>query len=351
MAGSADGVDVLREAVHLLIARQDLPGSVMEQAMQVLMTGRADAAEAAAFLTALRMKGESPDELATAARVLRRHMEPLDIRNLPAVDTCGTGGDQTGTLNLSTAAAFVVAGCGVPVVKHGNRAVSSRSGSADVLTALGVRVDVPPAIALLCLEEGGMAFCFAPRYHPAMRHVARVRQALGFRTLFNLLGPLCNPAGVRYQLLGVGRPELLDLMANTLLRLGSGEAFVVHGSDGLDEVSLTGPTIVRWVRQSGLDHLIWAPEDFGLPRHSLEEIRVADAAESAARIRTVLAGQHGPDRDFVLANAAAVLVLVRAASDLRDAVARAAEAIDSGKALAVLQKLIRLTTEAVVDQS
>ncbi len=342
---------MLREAVQLLIARQDLPESVMEQAMQALMTGQAEAAEAAAFLTALRMKGETPDELATAARVLRRHMEPLPIGNRSAADTCGTGGDQTGTLNLSTAAAFVVAGCGVPVVKHGNRAVSSRSGSADVLTALGVRVDVPPTVALRCLEEAGMAFCFAPRYHPAMKHVAQVRQALGFRTLFNLLGPLCNPAGVRHQLLGVGRPELLDLMANTLLRLGCGVAFVVHGSDGLDEVSLTGPTLVRRVRQGRLDHLSWTPEDFGLPRRSLEEIRVAGPAESAARIEAVLTGRHGPDRDFVLANAAAVLVLVRAAAHLSDAVARAAEALDSGKALAVLQKLIRVTTEEGIGQS
>lgn len=270
-------------------------------------------------------------------------MEPLEIGDRQAVDTCGTGGDHSGTLNLSTAAAFVVAGCGISVVKHGNRAVSSRSGSADVLTALGVRVDVAPEAARRCLEEAGMAFCFAPRYHPAMKHVAKVRQALGFRTLFNLLGPLCNPARVRYQLLGVGRPELLDLMAETLLQLGGTEAFVVHGSDGLDEVSLSGPTQVRLVRKEGIEKRTWTPTDFGLPSHSVESIRVRDAAESAVRIKAVLEGEHGPARDFVVANAAAVLVLVGVADDLRSAAARAVQAIDSGQAQAVLRGLIRVT--------
>lgn len=336
---------MLQDAVKRLVEGKNLPPDLMDQAMQVLMTGEAGEAEAAAFLTALRMKGETPEELAAAARVLRQHMEPLVIGDRQAVDTCGTGGDQSGTLNLSTAAALVVAACGVPVVKHGNRAVSSRSGSADVLTALGVRVDVPAKVARRCLDEAGMAFCFAPRYHPAMRHVARVRQALGFHTIFNLLGPLCNPAGVRCQLLGAGRPELLDLLAETLVQLGGCEAFVVHGHGGLDEVSLSGPTEVRWVRQETIDKQTWTPEQFDLPRHSLDTIRVSGAAQSAERIREVLQGRHGPARDFVLANAAAVLHLAGVAGSLRIGVAQAAEAVDRGRAEGVLERLVRLTND------
>jgi anthranilate phosphoribosyltransferase len=337
---------MLREAVRQLVEGRSLSAQDIQQAMLELIGGRAGEVEAAAFLTALRIRGETPAQLAAAAEVLRRHMEHLDVGNLEVLDTCGTGGDQTGTLNLSTLAALIVAASGVPVVKHGNRAVSSRSGSADVLQALGVRVDVDPWMARRCLEEAGLAFCFAPRYHPALRFVAPVRQALGFRTIFNLLGPLCNPAGARWHLLGVGSREHLDLLAETLLRLGRTTAFVVHGSDGLDEVTLSGPTLVRRVSNGQVQALTWQPEDFGLSRESAEALCVADAAESAGRIRAVLDGRKGPDRSFVLANAAAALLLTGKAASLPEGVAQAEAALDSGRARDVLQRLVRLTHQA-----
>jgi anthranilate phosphoribosyltransferase len=330
----------LSEALATLAERRDLTPDQMQEAMRALMRGEGGEAETAAFLTALRVKGESPAELAAAVEILREHMVPLDAGGREVVDTCGTGGDGQGTFNISTAAALVVAGCGVHVVKHGNRGVSSASGSADVFAALGVKIDPEPRVVQRCLEDAGFAFCFAPRFHPAMRHVAEVRKRLRFRTIFNLAGPLCNPARVRHQLLGVGRPELLDLMADCLGRIGTKSAFVIHATDGLDEVSLGAPT--AW-RSAGVERPkqagFWGPEEFGLGACNTAELRVGSPVESAGHIREVLAGKQGPHRDAVLANAAVALMTVRPLA-LPEAVNLAAEAVDRGRAQQVLERLV-----------
>jgi anthranilate phosphoribosyltransferase len=330
---------MLQAALALLVERQQLPAETMRAAMQQIMQGQGTEAEVAAFLTALRVKGETADELATAVSVLRQHMVHLDHGARAVVDTCGTGGDGSGTFNISTAAALVTAACGVPVVKHGNRGVSSSSGSSDVLTALGVKVDVDASVVSCCLSETSFGFCFAPRFHPAMRHVAEVRKRLRFRTMFNLMGPLCNPAGARFQLIGVGRPELLDLLGESLRRLGTESAFVVHGEDGLDEVTLSGRTFVRQVCQGSVSALEWQPGDFGLSPGAREALLASGPKESADRIVAVLAGELGPARDVVLANAAAVLLAARRVDSLRAGVELGASAIVAGKAREVLERL------------
>ena len=302
------------------------------------MAGQCGEAEGAAFLTALRMKGETAGEIAAAAQVLREHMVRWDPGR-SVLDTCGTGGDCAGTFNISTAAAFVVAGAGVPVVKHGNRSVSSKSGSADVLAALGVAIEGNAEQARQALDRAGLAFCFAPNFHPSMKHVAGLRKKLGFPTIFNCLGPLANPAGAEFQLLGVGRPELLDLMAGALAKLGTKHAFVVHGGDGLDEVSLSSTTFVREVRGGTITRLEWPMEDFGLGLHSMSELAAIDAPASAAMIRDVLSGAGGAARNIVLANAAAGLLVAERAKSIKEGVALAADSIDSGRAARVLELL------------
>jgi anthranilate phosphoribosyltransferase len=260
----------------------------------------------------------------------------------PVLDTCGTGGDGSGTFNISTATALVVAGAGVPVVKHGNRSVSSRSGSADVLAALGVGVESGPAWSQSCLNETGFAFCFAPHFHPALAKVGPLRQKLGVRTIFNLLGPLLNPAGAEHQLLGVGRADLLDPMAGALARLGTTRAFLVCGRDGIDEVSLSSPTLVRAVRNGTVESLEWTAADFGLEPVEPGVLRADGPPDSAAIIRQVLAGSDDPARRVVLANAAAALVAAGRAATLRDGVAVAAQSIDSGAARRVLEGVCRI---------
>jgi anthranilate phosphoribosyltransferase len=255
------------------------------------------------------------------------------------LDTCGTGGDGTGTFNISTAAALVAAACGVPVVKHGNRSASGRTGSADVLAALGVQVEGDGARARRCLDRTGIAFCFAPHFHPAMRHVARVRQRLGVPTLFNCLGPLANPAGAPYQLLGVGRPDLLDRMAGALARLGTRRALVVCGEDGLDEVSLSAPTQVREVRGGTVAALRWTPADFGLEPCPLADLAADGPEASAALIRDVLAGRDGPAARVVVANTAAALLAAERVPTLAEGVAQARQAVRDGRARAVLGRL------------
>ncbi len=291
-------------------------------------------AELAALLTALRLRGETADELFGAASALRRRAAPLDLGVPGLLDTCGTGGDHAGTFNISTAAALVAAAAGAKVAKHGNRAVSSSSGSADVLECLGVPLLAEPDAVRASLGRFGFAFFFAPHWHPAMAVVRPLRRRLGFRTLFNLLGPLCNPAGAERQVVGVGRrgggERLLDPMAEALQRLGVRNAVVVQGSDGLDEATLAGPTAVRHVTPEGIAMLTWTPEDFGLPRSTAEAWQAADAKASAAILRGIFAGEKGPPRDIVLANAAAALWTAGQVSSLAEGVAQAADALDRG---------------------
>jgi anthranilate phosphoribosyltransferase len=324
-----------------LVNRRDLDGVRMCELMHGLVGGSCDETATASLLIALSMKGETADELATAAAVLREYMTPFHAGRSDHLDTCGTGGDGTGTFNISTATALVAAGAGVPVVKHGNRAASSRSGSADVLAALGVSVAGDAACARRCLDRVGMAFCFAPHFHPALQRVAAVRRRLGVRTMFNLLGPLANPAHAPYQLLGVGRAENLDRMAGAIARLGTRRALLVCGRDGLDEVSLSGPTLVREVCDGAIAAFEWTPADFDLEPCRLDELRADGPEESAAVIRDVLAGKEGAALRVVLANAAAALLAAERVTTLGEGVKRAAAAVADGRAALVLEGLVR----------
>jgi anthranilate phosphoribosyltransferase len=336
------------EALARVIDRRELSSEEMRAVMEEMMAGRFGEAEAAALLTALRMKGETAAEIAAAAAVLREHMLRFECGRTDVLDTCGTGGDGTGTFNISTAAALVAAGAGVPVVKHGNRAMSSRSGSADVLAVLGVTVEGDMAWARRCFDRAGLAFCFAPHFHPALRHVGPLRRRLGVRTLFNLLGPLANPAGAPYQLLGVGRADLLDTLAGALARLGTRHALLVCGRDGLDEVSLSAPTLVREVRGSSVTESEWTPADFGMEPCDLIDLRVDGPQESAARIRDILAGRPSPSARVVLANAAVALLAAERVRTPAEGVAMAAESIRGGRALGVLDQLVACSREGVL---
>ncbi len=316
-----------------------------EAAMEEVLGGRWSTDEITSFLQALRERELTVDELAGFATAMRRHAEKVFPDGPPPgwtlVDTCGTGGDATGTFNISTCAAFVVAGAGVRVAKHGNRSISSKCGSADVLEALGVKVDSDAAQVRACIEKIGIGFLFAPVMHSAVRHAMPARRALGGRTVFNLLGPLTNPAGAQAQVLGVYDAAVTELVAQTLAELGCKRAFVVHGADGLDEISLSGETRVSEVRDGAVRTYTVTPEDFGLPRAPLSAMAGGDAQQNAQIIRDVLAGKAGPHRDIVLANAAASLVAAGAAAGFRQGVARAASAITSGAAAAKLAEMAR----------
>jgi len=327
------------EVLSTLIDRRDLADERMRAVMEELISGGCGEAEAAAFLIALRMKGETAAEIAAAAQVLRDHMVRWDPGRAHVLDTCGTGGDGTRTFNISTAAAFVVAAAGVPVVKHGNRAVSGRSGSADVLAALGVSIEGDADHARRCLDQAGLAFCFAPQFHPALGHLATIRRRLGVPTLFNCLGPLANPAGARYQLVGVSRPDLLERMAGALARLGTEHALVVFGQDGLDEVSLSAPTAVREIKGGRITPREWTPADFDLEPCRLAELHADSAEASAAMVQQVLEGRDGAAARVVLANAAAALLAAEKVTSVVEGVARAREAVSSGRARNVLEKL------------
>jgi anthranilate phosphoribosyltransferase len=327
------------EALPALVDGREVPEAVMATAMRALTSGNVDETEAAAFLIGLRMKGETAGEISAAASVLREKMVRLDARGAAVLDTCGTGGDGCGTFNISTAVALVVAASGCSVVKHGNRSVSSRSGSADVLAELGVPVEKGPEWAQKCLDRFGFAFCFAPHFHPALADIGPLRRKLGVRTIFNLLGPLLNPAFAAHQLLGVGQLRLLDALAGAAAKLGTRRAILVCGADGLDEVGLWGPTHVRSVARGVVSEAQWRHVDFGLEACALDELKADGPAQSAAVIRSVLDKRPGPPRDIVLANAAAALLAAERTTTLAQGAAVAATAIDSGAAQRLLEQL------------
>jgi anthranilate phosphoribosyltransferase len=315
----------------------------MTAAMNAIMSGQCDDGQIGLFLTALSTKGETAEEVAGAARAMRAHMTPIRHHYGKLLDTCGTGGGGSNLFNVSTAAALVIAAAGVPVAKHGNRSVTSFSGSADVLSELGVNISAGVPTVERCLDELGICFCFAPLMHPAMRHVAAVRKKLGMRTIFNILGPLSNPAGASHQLLGAGRPELRPLLASALRLLGVERALVVSGEDGLGEITLAGATHATEVAAAYEQQRDFCPEDFGLATQSLDSVRVNGPEESAAIIRRVLSGEAGPARDVVVLNAAAGLLTFDASQTPKTCAARAAEAIDSGSAAKRLQQLAELS--------
>ncbi|MBU0741939.1 anthranilate phosphoribosyltransferase [bacterium] len=333
----------MRALLDKLLDGVDLTGEEARELMSAIMDGAAAPAQIAAALAALRVKGETVDEIAGFARAMRERVDAVDVSGDKVIDTCGTGGDARGTFNISTATALVAAGMGITVAKHGNRAVSSSCGSADVLEALGVAVDLPPARVAELVDELGIGFMFAPRHHPAMRHAMPVRRELGARTVFNVLGPLTNPAGVRRQLLGVYRPALTVTLARVLGRLGSERAFVVCGYDGVDEVSATGPTHVAELRDGEVREYSFAPELVGLERCSLDDLAGGDPQMNARRVREVLDGASGPCRDAVLLNAGFCAVLAGLTDDPAEGVELAAAAVDGGRARAVLDALVERT--------
>lgn len=322
---------------------EDLGQEEMADVIAAIISGGWCDQEIALFLNALRMKGETVAEIAGAAAALRAHMTRVRSRHPNLLDTCGTGGDASGTFNISTAAAIVTAAAGVPVAKHGNRSITSKSGSADVLRELGVNVEAPVSTVERCLDELGLGFCFAPQLHPSMKHVATARRMLGVQTIFNLLGPLCNPASAPFQLLGVGKPHAREQLAAALQLLGATRALVVCGDDGLDEVTLSTTTHVSEVTRAGTREFTWRPADFGLVAAEKTSMLVEDAAASAALIRRVLAGEPGPPRDIVVLNAGAALWTAGAAPALPMCAARAAMAIDSGAACDLLAKLVEVS--------
>jgi len=332
----------LRGAIAKVAAGNSLSQEEAAEAFDLVMSGAATPAQIGALVMGLRARGETVDEIAGAARAMRAKV--LTVRAPEgAIDTCGTGGDGKGTFNISTCAAFVVAGAGVPVAKHGNRAISSRSGSADVLKELGVNIEASPETISCCITECGLGFMFAPAHHAAMRHVAQVRTELGTRTIFNLLGPLANPAGAKYQIIGVFGKEWVEPIAQVLALLGTIRAWVVHGGDGLDELTTTGISDVAVVDAGKVSTFRISPRNAGLPDARSEDLTGGNAVENAAHIRAVLGGLKGPLRDIVLLNAAAALLVAGKASTLREGVALASESIDSGKALAVLEALVPLS--------
>lgn len=315
-----------------------------EAAFEVLMSGGATAGQIGAFLMGLRVRGEQVSELTGGARILRAKCVKVDAP-ANAIDTCGTGGDGASTFNISTAAALVVAACGVPVAKHGNRAVSSKSGTADVLAALGVNLDAGPDVVARAMREAGIGFLFAQKHHTAMKHVAPVRQDLAQRTIFNLIGPLSNPAGAKRQLMGVFARKWIEPMAETLGRLGSEHAWVVHGSDGLDEITTTGTSFIAELKDGKVRTFELTPEDAGLKRAKSEDLKGGDVAANAAALRTLLHGRGGAYRDIVTLNAGAALLIAGKVADLKDGVAMALDGIMSGRAKKALDTLVAITNE------
>lgn len=333
-----------QRSLSKIVAGGNLEQGEAEALLNAMMSGEVSASQIAAVLTALRMKGETVTELTGFASAMRAQAVKLPQAASHAIDTCGTGGDGGKTFNISTAAAIVAAAAGVPVAKHGNRAVSSRSGSADVLEALGVPVQLSPVEAVEALQRQGICFLFAPLFHQAMKHVAPTRRELGFRTCFNLLGPLSNPAGVKRQLVGVYEPALTETVAQVLMRLGAERVLVVAGLEGIDEISVSGETRISEARDGEIYTIDITPEELGLQRYELEALAGGDAAANATIIRRVLKGEQGAPRDVVLANAGAVIYLAGEAPSLREGVMAAAAVIDQGKAEAKLTEMAEVIT-------
>jgi len=327
-------------------AGEDLTTPDMTGVMNAIMRGEVSNVQIASLLQALAEKGESVDEIAGAALSLRQHMKTIASTRDPLVDTCGTGGGGTGVFNISTAAAIVAAAAGVSIAKHGNRKVTSKSGSADALSELGVNIEAGTDVIERCLEDLGVCFCFAPLMHPSMKHVSQVRRDLGIRTIFNLLGPLCNPAGAGYQVLGVGDPSIRSKMAQALAQLGAKRAVVLCGEDGLGEVTMSGRTQVSEINDGEITETTWEPEDFGLKQSPREHLLADSPATRAAIIRDVFAGGAGAPRDITIANAAAAIFVAGRASTMQSAASEAAQAIDSGAAGELMQKLAALSHEA-----
>jgi anthranilate phosphoribosyltransferase len=336
-------IDPLTLALEKLIVREDLTSSEAHAAVLELMSGGCPETRIAAFLTALRVKGEQESEIAGAARAMRERATRIPTQMTGLLDTCGTGGSRLDTFNISTATAIVAAACGIPVAKHGNRGATSTSGSSDVLEALGVNLTLNAEQVGACLDEIGICFCYAPLLHLAMKHVGPVRKSLGFRTIFNLLGPLSNPAGAEFQLLGTVNDELARKLAGAVCQLGTTSATIVCGANQLDEVSLWGETLALRVRDQSITEERWTARSFGLPECRVEEIRINSPAQSADWIRRMLVGEEGPPRNLVLANAAAALLTVGKVATLTEGVATAARAIDTGAAKDKLQELITLS--------
>ncbi len=342
---------IIADAVRALVERRDLSRIEAAGAMDAIMSGAATNAQIAAFLVALRMKGETVEELIGFAQVMRQKVVRVRTRGDEVagltgtdremlIDTCGTGGDASGTFNVSTATAFVVAGAGLKVAKHGNRSSSTLCGSADVVEALGISLELTPAQVGRCIDEIGIGFMYAPLLHTAMKHVMPARREIGVRTVFNLLGPLTNPAGANAQLIGVASAGLTEPLARVLAELGTIRAFVVHGADGLDEISNTGESQISEVHEGVVRSSRVRPEDFGLPRATIRDLRGGDRGENAQIIRLVLGGEPGPRRDIVLMNAAAALVAGGKARDLKEGVGMASQSIDSGAAASKLAALV-----------
>jgi anthranilate synthase/phosphoribosyltransferase len=344
VSGRESGMKI-KEGIDAVISGKDLSEEDAEDMMRSIMSGLATPAQIAAFLTGLRLKGETVEEITGFARLMRKKVTKIKPPEGILVDTCGTGGDKSGSFNISTAAAFVAAGAGVKVAKHGNRSVSSKCGSADVLATAGVNIMAPPPVVEKALREVGIAFFFAPLFHPAMKHAIGPRREIGVRTVFNILGPLSNPVGAHAQVLGVYDPDLTEIMARVLGGLGSDSAYVVHGLDGLDEITLTTKTKVSSLKDGKVETFHIAPEDLGLEPCEPEALKGGAARENAETMRKIFSGEKGPLRDVVLLNAAATLVVAGEAADLKEGLEHAARSVDSGAAMEKLDALVRVTNE------
>ncbi|MCE5217930.1 anthranilate phosphoribosyltransferase [bacterium] len=336
-------IHMLKTILDELVSGRDLAPEQAYGALNVIMSGNATDAQIGGFLIALRMKGETAEEIGGFARAMRDNAVPIRTSRKNVIDTCGTGGDRVDTFNISTAAALVAAGAGVAIAKHGNRAVSSRCGSADVLKAVGVNIEASPEVVSHCLDEIGIGFLFAPTLHPAMRYAIGPRRELGLRTVFNVLGPLTNPAGARRQLIGVFAPQYTELLAEALLTLGSEHALVVHGLVGMDEISTVGETQVSELRDGAVTTQTWTPEQFGIERAELDQISGGDPQTCAALLMAVLEGEKGPRRDIVLLNAAAAIYIGGLARSMEEGLEKAAASLDSGAARTKLEALKTLS--------